>query len=228
MYCVNLIAAFHSSRLINTHTTAEYIGSPCTRVHARLSDNPSLYYKLEIRPAVKLMMLGGVGWCWVVLGGVGWCWVVLGGVGWCWVVLGGVGWCWVVLGGVGWCWVVLGGVGWCWVVLGGVEWCWVMLGDVDPSPRPTVSLPPSFYSSISPVPYPSPSPVLCPVSLPVPSSRHPLIPSSVLLPFDLPSPSLLLPSPSTLCLPSLLQISSSQFHSLFLLPRCHYVVFIHD
>ena len=67
MYCVNLIAAFHSSRLINTHTTAKYIGSPCTRVHARLSDNPSLYYRLEIRPAVKLMMLSGVGWCWVML-----------------------------------------------------------------------------------------------------------------------------------------------------------------
>ena len=44
-----------------------------------------------------MVVLGGVGWCWVVLGGVGWCWVVLGSVGWCWVVL--VWWCWY--GGVG-------------------------------------------------------------------------------------------------------------------------------
>ena len=42
-------------------------------------------------PPLLQMVLGGIGWCWVVQGGIGWCWVVLGDIGWYWVVLGGIG-----------------------------------------------------------------------------------------------------------------------------------------
>ena len=52
-------------------------------------------YKLH-RDAETWVLVGVVGWCWLVGSFVGWL------VGWCWLVLAGVRWCWLVLVGVGW------------------------------------------------------------------------------------------------------------------------------
>ena len=82
-----------------------------------------------------VLLLGGVGWCWVMLGNVGWCWLLLA------VVLSGVGWCWVVLGGVGWCWLVLAVVGCCWLLLAVVGFCWLLLAVVGDTTCVTLNIP---------------------------------------------------------------------------------------
>ena len=73
------------------------------------------------------VLLGWLGWLWLVVVGCGWLWLVVVGCGWLWLVVVGCGWLWLVVVGCGWLWLVVVGCGWLWLVVVGCGWLWLVV-----------------------------------------------------------------------------------------------------